>query len=740
VTTLPKGYVCPMCVGIEEAAPGSCARCGMALEKTPALATGGAEYVCPMHPQIVSPVPGACPICGMALELRFPVSAAEPTGELAEMTRRFWIALGFAAPVLLIGMGEMLPWLGAWRAGSVTRWIELLLATPVVVWAGAPLFSRAWASIVHGRPNMFTLIGVGTGAAYVESLAATLAPGAFPTAFRDHADGVPVYFEAAAVITTLVLLGQVLELRARAKTGEAIRGLLAFAPRTARRLRADGTDVALDVAQVRPGDRLRVRPGDKIPVDGIVEEGASAVDESMLTGEPLPVEKHSGDTVSGGTLNGSGSFVMRAERVGADTVLAQIVRLVAEAQRSRAPIQRLVDTVSAVFVPAVLSVAGLTAIAWGMVGPEPRLAYALVNAVAVLIIACPCALGLATPMSVMVATGRGARAGVLVRSAEALEGLSRVDTLVVDKTGTLTEGRPRLSDVRTAPGFGRDEALALAASLERGSEHPLAAAVVSAAEEGGLALRPVEAFEALAGKGVRGRIDGRTIMLGNARLADGDLGPLAADAEMLRRGGHTVALLGVDGQTQALLALSDPIKAGTPEAVRRLHALGVEIVMATGDDRITADAVARDLGIDRVFANLSPPEKAELVDGLKLEGRKVAMAGDGINDAPALGAADVGMAMATGSDLAIESAGITLLHGDLRGVGRAIVLGRAARRNIRENLFFAFVYNALSVPVAAGILYPLTGWLLSPMLASLAMSASSVSVIANALRLRSIEL
>jgi Cu+-exporting ATPase len=712
----------------------------MALETTPVLARGGADYVCPMHPQIVSPVPGACPICGMALELRVPMSAEEPRGELEDMSRRFWIALGFAAPVLLIGMGEMLPWFGAWRAGSATRWIELLLATPVVAWAGAPLFSRAWASIVHGRPNMFTLIGLGTGAAYVESLTATLTPSAFPAAFRDHAGGVPVYFEAAAVITTLVLLGQVLELRARAKTGEAIRGLLALAPRTAQRLRTDGTDVAVDVAEVRPGDRLRVRPGDKIPVDGIVEEGASAVDESMLTGEPLPVEKQPGARVSGGTLNGNGSFVMRAERVGADTVLAQIVRLVAEAQRSRAPVQRLVDAVSAVFVPAVLGVAAITAIVWGMAGPEPRLAYALVNAVAVLIIACPCALGLATPMSVMVATGRGARGGVLVRSAEALEGLSRIDTLVVDKTGTLTEGKPRVTEIRTVPGFGRDEALALAASLERGSEHPLAAAVLLAAEEGRLALRPVEAFEALAGRGVRGRIDGRTIVLGNASLAGGDLGPLADEAEMLRRNGQTVALLGVEGQTRALLALRDPIKAGVPEAIRRLHSLGVELVMATGDDRITADAVASDLGIDRVFAELSPPQKAELVEGLKLEGRKVAMAGDGINDAPALGAADVGIAMATGSDLAIESSEITLLHGDLRGVGRAIVLGRATRRNIRENLFFAFVYNALSVPIAAGILYPLTGWLLSPMLASLAMSVSSVSVIANALRLRSVEL
>jgi Cu+-exporting ATPase len=740
VTTPHKSYVCPMCAGVEEETPGSCPRCGMTLERTALLATREAEYVCPMHPQIVLLAPGACPICGMALELRVPVDEEDPTGELAGMTRRFWIALGFAAPVLLIGMGEMLPWLGTWRVSSVARWIELLLATPVVVWAGAPLLSRAWASIVHGRPNMFTLIGLGTGAAYVESVAATLAPGAFPAAFRDHAGGVPVYFEAAAVITTLVLLGQVLELRARAKTGEAIRGLLALAPRTAQRLSADGTDVAIPVAEVRLGDRLRVRPGDKISVDGRVEEGSSEVDESMLTGEPMPVEKRAGAVVSGGTLNGSGSFIMRAERVGADTVLAQIVRLVAEAQRSRAPIQRLADAVSAVFVPVVLGVAALTAIAWGVAGPEPRLAYALVNAVAVLIIACPCALGLATPMSVMVATGRGARAGVLVRSAEALEGLARIDTLVVDKTGTLTEGKPRLTDVRTAPGLGRDEALALAASLERGSEHPLAAAVVGAAAEGGLTLRPVEGFEALAGRGVRGRIDGRTIVLGNASLADGDLGPLANDVQMLRREGQTVTLLAVEGRAQALLALSDPIKPGTPEAISRLRALSVEIVVATGDHRVTADAVAGHLGIERVFAELLPPQKAELVKRLKLEGRKVAMAGDGVNDAPALGAADVGIAMATGSDLAIESAGITLLHGDLRGVGRAMVLGRATLRNIRENLFLAFVYNALSVPVAAGILYPFTGWLLSPMLASLAMSVSSISVIANALRLRNVEL
>jgi len=734
------GYFCPMCAAVEAASPGSCPHCGMALERAPSLAIDDTEYVCPMHPQIVSPAPGSCPICGMALEPRVALGADDPSGELGEMTRRFWIALAFAAPVLLIAMGEMLPPLAHGLRGRATRWVELLLATPAVLWAGAPLFARAWTSIVSGRPNMFTLIGLGTGAAYLESLIATLAPGLFPAAFRDHSGSVPVYFEAAAVITALVLLGQVLELRARAKTGDAIRDLIALAPKTARRVGADGAEADVPVAELRPGDRLRVRPGDKIPVDGKVEEGASAVDESLLTGEPMPVEKGPGDSVSGGTLNGSGAFVMRAERVGADTVLAQIVRLVAEAQRSRAPIQRLADAVSAVFVPGVVVVAVATAVVWGVAGPEPRLAYALVNAVAVLIIACPCALGLATPMSVMVATGRGARAGVLVRSAEALEGLGKVDTLVVDKTGTLTEGKPRLTDVRTIPGFSRDEALALAASLERGSEHPLASAILSAAQEHRVTLSPVEAFESLSGRGVRGRIGGRSMALGNGALVVGDLGSLAADAEELRRHRKTVALLGVDGRACALLAVSDSIKSATPEAIRRLHALGIEIVMATGDNRISAEAVASQLGIDRVVAEVLPQQKAELVARLKNEGRVVAMAGDGINDAPALGAAHVGIAMATGSDLAIESAGITLLKGDLRGVARAVCLSRATLRNIRQNLFFAFAYNVLGVPLAAGVLYPFTGWLLSPMVASLAMSASSVCVVGNALRLRSVEI
>ncbi len=737
----PAGvYFCPMCAGVEASSPGRCQRCGMSLERAPGLTTLGTEYVCPMHPQIVAPAPGSCPICGMALEPRVALAAEEPPGELGDMTRRFWIALVFAAPVLLIAMGEMVPPLARVLGGRAARWIELLLSTPAVLWAGAPLFARAWASIVNGRLNMFTLIGLGTGAAYLQSVIATIAPGLFPAAFRDHSGSVPVYFEAASVITALVLLGQVLELRARAKTGDAIRDLMALAPKTARRVGADGVEEDVPVAELRPGDRLRVRPGDKIPVDGSVEEGASTVDESMLTGEPMPVEKGPEDSVSGGTLNGNGTFVMRARRVGADTVLAQIVRLVADAQRSRAPIQRLADAVSAVFVPGVVVVAAATAVVWGAAGPEPRLAYALVNAVAVLIIACPCALGLATPMSVMVATGRGARAGVLVRSAEALEGLGKVDTLVVDKTGTLTEGKPRLTDVRAISGFDRDEALALAASLERGSEHPLAAAILSAARERGITLSPAEAFEALSGRGVRGRIGGRSIVLGNGALVVGDLGSLAADAEELRRDGKTVALLGVEGRPCALLAVSDPIKSATPEAIRRLHALGIEIFMATGDNRTSADAVARRLGIDRVVAEVLPQQKAELVARLKSEGRLVAMAGDGINDAPALGAADVGIAMATGSDLAIESAGITLLNGDLRGVARAVVLSRATLRNIRQNLFFAFAYNVLGVPVAAGVLYPFTGWLLSPMLASLAMSASSVCVVANALRLRGVEL
>jgi len=706
----------------------------------PAATSERVDYVCPMHPQITSESPGSCPICGMALEPRVALADAGEDPELRDMTRRLWIAAALALPVFLIAMAEMLPSLHRVFAGPAIPWIELALATPAVLWAGSPLFARAWASLVNRSPNMFTLIGVGIGAAYGYSVLATCAPGMFPAGFRDHAGRVPLYFESAAVITALVLLGQVLELRARARTGGAIRELLSLAPKTARRIDAGGIERDVPIEEIRPGDRLRVRPGEKVPVDGVVEEGASAVDESMLTGEPLPVEKTHGDAVTAGTLNGSGSFVMRAERVGADTALAQIVRLVADAQRSRAPAQRLADVVSSYFVPAVLIVAVITALAWAIAGPPPRLAHALVNAVAVLIIACPCALGLATPMSIMVAIGRGARAGVLIRSAEALERMAHVDALVVDKTGTLTEGKPRVTDLRTAPGFDEAQALELAASLERASEHPLASAVLAAAAQRGIPLREVAGFQAVAGKGVIGWIGGHEVALGSrAIVAAAELGRLANDAQTLRREAKTVLFLAVDGEARALLAVSDPIKPSTPEAVRVLHELGLALFMATGDDPATAEVVAATLGIDRVFAGLLPQQKAELIRRLRGEGRVVAMAGDGINDAPALAAADVGIAMATGSDLAIESAAITLLGGDLRGVARAVRLSRATLRNIRENLFFAFVYNALGIPLAAGVLYPATGWLLSPMVAALAMSASSVSVIVNALRLRKVE-
>jgi len=672
----------------------------------------------------------------MALEPRVPLAGETELPELRDMTRRFAIAAAFAAPLFAIAMGEMMPPLHHALDGAASAWVELALATPAVVWAGSPLFARAAASVVNRSPNMFTLIALGVGAAYGYSVLATVAPGLFPLEFRDHAGAVPLYFESAAVITALVLLGQVLELRARAQTGGAIRALLALAPRTARRIDASGADRDVAIEQIRPEDLLRVRPVEAIPVDGVVEDGVSAVDESMLTGEPMPVQKARGDAVTAGTLNGSGSFVMRAQRVGADTVLAQIVRLVAEAQRSRAPAQRLADAVAGYFVPAVVLVAAITAAAWAIAGPPPRLAHALTNAVAVLIIACPCALGLATPMSIMVAIGRGARSGVLIRSAEALERLAKVDTVVVDKTGTLTEGRPRVAKVVVAEDFDEGRALALAASLERASEHPLAAALLAAAQERGVSPREVQSFRAVPGKGVTGGIDGHDVALGNRALVAADPGPLASEAEALRAQARTVLHLFVDGRIRALFAVTDPLKLSTPEALRELRALGLTIVIATGDDRANAEAVAARLGIDRVHAELSPLDKAELVTRLRAEGHAVAMAGDGINDAPALTAADVGIAMATGSDLAIESAAITLRSGDLRSVARAVRLSRATLRNIRQNLFFAFVYNALGVPIAAGVLYPFSGWLLSPMIAAAAMSASSVSVIANALRLR----
>jgi Cu+-exporting ATPase len=699
---------------------------------TRAAPPAAGEWTCPMHPEIRRPGPGSCPTCGMALEPVLPEAGPAESPELADMQRRFVVAAALSGPVLGLGMWESLP------LGPARAWIELALTTPVVAWAGFPFFVRAWASVRAASPNMFTLIGLGTGAAYLHSVLATFAPGLFPEAFRGHDGTVPVYFEPAAVIVTLVLLGQVLELRARARTGSAVRALLALAPRTARRIGPQGEE-EVPVEGLVPGDRVRVRPGERIPADGTVEEGESSVDESMLTGEPIPVEKGAGGRVSAGTVNGTGGLVVRAERVGQETLLAQIVRLVTDAQRSRAPIQRLADRAAAVFVPAVVVVALATFAAWAAVGPPPALAHGLVNAVAVLIIACPCALGLATPMSIMVATGRGASAGVLVRDAEALEVLSRVDTLLVDKTGTLTEGKPRLTEVIGVPGTGEAEVLSLAAALERGSEHPLAAAIAGGAAARGLTPPPVAGFAAVPGQGVWGTVGGRRLVLGNERLlaAEGILPePLAAAAEGLRGEGRTVTYLGADGTLVGLVAVADPIKPTTPEAVRLLHRDGVRLVMVTGDRRRTAEAVARQLGIDEVVAEVLPADKAAVVERMQAAGRVVAMAGDGINDAPALARAAVGIAMGTGADVAIQNAGVILVRGDLRGVARARRLSRATVRNIRQNLIFAFLYNALGVPVAAGVLYPVAGLLLSPMIASAAMSLSSVSVIANALRLR----
>jgi len=700
----------------------------------------GTIYTCPMHPQIRQPGPGSCPICGMALEPEMPSAEARPNPELVDFTRRFWIGLALTVPVFLLEMGGhltgMMHLVGGPRVGN---WLQFLLATPVVLWAGWPFFERGWRSLVTRSLNMFTLIALGTGVAWLFSVVATLAPGIFPAAFRAPDGSVAVYFEAAAVIVVLVLLGQVLELRARERTGGAIRALLNLAPAVARRIGQDGSDEEIPLAHVHVGDRLRVRPGDKVPLDGEVLEGASNVDESMVTGEPVPVSKAPGSRVTGGTLNGQGAFVMRADRVGQDTVLAQIVRMVAQAQRSQAPIQRLADQVAGWFVPAVVVVAVIAAVAWLLVGPEPRAAYAIVAAVTVLIIACPCALGLATPMSIMVGVGRGAQAGVLIKNAEALERLERIDTLVVDKTGTLTQGRPEVVAVVPTAGLAEADLLRLAAGLERPSQHPLAEAVVRAATSRGLAVPPVEDFDAPAGRGVTGTVEGRRLAIGNARLMAElgvEPGALAAEAERLRGDGATVFFVALDGAPAGLVAVADPVKATTHAALAALKEEGVRVVMLTGDNRTTAEAVARRLGITEVEAEVLPEDKQRIVERLKAEGRRVAMAGDGVNDAPALAAAEVGIAMGTGTDVAIESAGVTLLGGDLTGIVRARRLSRAVMRNIRENLFFAFAYNAAGVPVAAGVLYPFLGILLSPVIAAAAMALSSVSVVGNALRLR----
>ena len=703
----------------------------------------GTVYTCPMHPEIRQIGPGSCPICGMALEPEIAGPDTGPNPELVDMMRRFWIGLVLTLPVFILEMGAHIAGAHNWVEPTPSNYVQFAFATPVVLWAGWPFFVRGWQSLVTRNLNMFTLIAMGTGVAYVYSLAATFVPGIFPEAFRGHGGAPAAYFEAASVITVLVLMGQVLELRAREATSGAIRALLDLAPKTARRIKGDGgdEDVSLDAVQV--GDRLRVRPGDKVPVDGTVLEGRSALDESMVTGESMPVTKEKDSRVLGGTLNTSGSFIMRADKVGRDTLLSQIVQMVASAQRSRAPIQRLADQVSAWFVPAVIAVALVAFAAWATFGPEPRFAYGLVAAVSVLIIACPCALGLATPMAIMVGVGRGAQAGVLIKNAETLERMERIDTLVIDKTGTLTEGKPKVVAVAPASGFDEAHVLQLAASIERGSEHPLAAAIVAAAAERKLELLPVRDFDAPAGKGVTGIVDNKRLALGNARFLGEmsiDTSALAPEAERLRGDGATAVFLAVDGKAACVIAVADPIKKTTPDALRALAADGIRVVMLTGDNRTTAQAVARKLGIAEVEAEVLPDQKNAVVEKLRREGRAVAMAGDGVNDAPALAAADVGIAMSTGSDVAIESAGVTLLRGDLTGIVKARILSAAVMRNIRQNLFFAFVYNALGVPVAAGVLYPVFGLLLSPIIAAAAMALSSVSVIGNALRLRSVTL
>jgi len=741
-----KTYTCPMHPEVRLENPGNCPKCGMALEEVVDIAPEiRTEYVCPMHPEIIRSEPGTCPKCGMALELRDISGEEEENHELTDMTRRFWVSTALSIPVFILAMThDMMP--GLIVGDFLThwlQWIEFALATPVVLWGGWPFFQRGWRSVITGNLNMFTLIALGIGVAWGYSVTATVVPGIFPPTLRNSNGMVAVYFEAAAVITALVLLGQVLELRARNSTSQAIKMLLELAPKTARRVNNNGKEEDIPLDQVQPSDVLRVRPGEKVPVDGVVQQGNSSVDESMVTGESIPVEKNAGDRLIGATVNSTGSLLMLAEKVGSETLLAQIVRMVSEAQRSRAPIQKLVDVVAAWFVPDVIIIAILTLILWWQWGPEPRLAHAIVNAVAVLIIACPCALGLATPMSIMVGTGKGAQLGILIKNAEALEIMEKIDTLVIDKTGTLTEGKPRLMAVIAAKNFSEEDVLTLGASLERASEHPLAAAIVKGAEEKGIKLTVGEQFESVTGQGVCGRISDRQVALGNAKLMatrNIDTTPLQKQADEFRLEGQTVMFVAVDGTLAGFISVADPIKPSTPEALKALHDAGIKVVMLTGDNKTTANAVAKKLGIDRVEAEVLPEQKAGIVKQLQAEGHIVAMAGDGINDAPALAQAHVGIAMGTGTDVAMESAGVTLVKGDLRGIARSRLLSQATMRNIRQNLFFAFIYNALGIPVAAGVLYPYFGILLSPMIAAAAMSFSSVSVIMNALRLRRLSL
>jgi P-type Cu+ transporter len=741
----PKAdYTCPMHPEVHRAGPGNCPKCGMTLEPSAvAVPSSHTEYTCPMHPEIVRDQPGNCPICGMALEPR-DVTTDTANPELVNMTRRFWIGVALTFPLLLVMVSDILPGhpIQHLLSGALLGWIEFALATPVVLWAGWPFFERGWESVTHRSPNMFTLIAIGAGSAYLYSVAAVAAPGIIPATFRDMSGNLGLYFEAAAVITVLVLLGQVLELKARSQTSGAIKALLGLAPKTARRIAADGSEQDVDLNAIQVGDNLRVRPGEKIPTDGVVTEGRSSVDESMVSGEPIPVEKTVDAKVVGGTINGTGSFVMKAERVGADTLLAQIVKMVSEAQRSRAPIQRLADKVASYFVPAVLASSVITFVVWAILGPQPAYAHALVNAVAVLIIACPCALGLATPMAIMVGTGRGAAEGILIRNAEALETFEKVNTLVIDKTGTLTEGKPRLTAVIPAEGFDELQLLQSVASLEKASEHPLAGAIIAGAKEKGIELVAVADFQSITGKGVTGTLEGKRIGIGNAALMQ-DLGAITGSltdrAVSLQKEGQTVMFIASDGRFAGLVAVADPIKESAREAIEELRESGIKVIMVTGDNHTTAAAVAEKLGID-FEADVLPEKKAAVVKKLQSQGAIVAMAGDGVNDAPALAQANVGIAMGTGTDVAMETGGITLVKGDLRGIVKARRLSQRTMSNIRENLFFAFIYNALGVPLAAGVLYPFFGLLLNPMIAAAAMSFSSVSVIANALRLKTAKL